>query len=259
MSTAEKQVTANIGLKLGTYQVQMAVDVSEGPTELVDFLPLARTICETSVEAGVREAAERGECVSCKAGCGACCRQIVPISDVEARLIQDLVEHMPEPRRSLIRLRFAEARAKLQEAGLLEPLLNRADWPLDFMEEFGLDYFHQCIPCPFLEEESCSIYLDRPLTCREYLVTSPATCCSQPTRETIETVKIPMKVWPALARFHKPKAGSPFIRWVPLILAPEWADTHPEDVAARPGTEILREFLENLSGRTLPEHVPFEV
>lgn len=259
MSTTERQVTANVSLKLGAHQVQMAVDVSEGPTALADFLPLARTICEASVHVGVQDAAEQGESVSCTKGCGACCRQIVPISEVEARMIRDLMEGMPEPRRSQIRQRFAEARDKLQATGLLEPLLNRADWPLDFMEKFGLDYFRQGVPCPFLEEESCSIYLDRPLTCREYLVTSPAACCSQPTRATVETVKIPMKVWPALARFHKSAVDSPFIRWVPLILAPEWADSHPEDLSTRPGVDMLREFLENLSGKVLPEYVPFEV
>ena len=259
MSTLAKQVTANVGLKLGTYQAQLTVDVSEGPTEPADFLPLARTICETSVQAGIKEAAEQGQCVSCTKGCGACCRQIVPISEVEARMIRDLVEGMPEPRRSLIRQRFAEARDRLEAAGLLESLLNRADWPPDFMEKFGLDYFYQGIPCPFLEEESCSIYPDRPLTCREYLVTSPAACCSHPTRETIETLKIPLKVWPAMARFHKPASGSPFIRWVPLILAPEWADSHSEDLPARPGADMLREFLEYLNGKALPENVPFAV
>ena len=41
------------------------------------------------------------------------------------------------------------------------------------MRILGREYFQLGIPCPFLEEESCSIYHDRPITCREYLVTSP--------------------------------------------------------------------------------------
>jgi hypothetical protein len=33
-------------------------------------------------------------------------------------------------------------------------------------------YFLQGVACPFLEAESCGIHPDRPLACREYLVTS---------------------------------------------------------------------------------------
>jgi Fe-S-cluster containining protein len=39
------------------------------------------------------------------------------------------------------------------------------------------------MPCPFLEDESCSIHPDRPLVCREYLVTSPAELCAGPRRK----------------------------------------------------------------------------
>ncbi len=41
-------------------------------------------------------------------------------------------------------------------------------------------YFHLGIACPFLEDESCSIHADRPISCREYLVTSPAVNCADP-------------------------------------------------------------------------------
>jgi hypothetical protein len=40
--------------------------------------------------------------------------------------------------------------------------------------------------------------------------------------------------------------------WVPLVLAPEWADNHPEEPSPRPGTEWLREVLERLTGQKIP-------
>ena len=52
-------------------------------------------------------------------------------------------------------------------------------------------YFALGIPCPFLEEESCSIHPDRPLVCREYLVTSPAELCAGPTQEGVTPVPVP--------------------------------------------------------------------
>ena len=47
------------------------------------------------------------------------------------------------------------------------------------------------VPCPFLEDESCSIHPERPLVCREYLVTSPAALCAGPTQEGVTPVAVP--------------------------------------------------------------------
>src|SRR5262249_44693347 len=138
--------------------------------------------------------------ISCKAGCGACCRQLVPISEVEARNIGELVNSLPEPRRSQICARFAEARHRLEKAGLLEKLLHPENWPKDERQATGTWYFEQGIACPFLEKESCSIYADRPIACREYLVTSPAEHCAHPSAETVRCVKMPLKFGTALAR-----------------------------------------------------------
>src|SRR5439155_8807845 len=64
---------------------------------------------------------EQGQAVSCGAGCGACCRQLVAISFVEARALADLVAALPSQRRAEIRARFADGVRRLEEAGLLDP------------------------------------------------------------------------------------------------------------------------------------------
>jgi Fe-S-cluster containining protein len=218
----------------------------------MDLLPLAQDLANAVVGAAVEDVVEQGEAISCKKGCGACCRQLVPISQVEARRIRDLVEQMPEPRRQEIRGRFARALERLKESGLLEQLRSREEWAPDGVEKIGVDYFRLGIPCPFLEDESCSIHPDRPITCREYLVTSPAEYCARPSRETVQTTRIPLKVWTAVARFDKLPPGERFIRWVPLILAPEWADAHPDEAPPRPGPELLKELFEHLTGKDIP-------
>ena len=72
------------------------MSVPAGPTRLVELLPLVQHLANTVVAAAVEDVVEQGESISCKKGCGACCRQLVPISQVEARRIRDLVEEMPE-------------------------------------------------------------------------------------------------------------------------------------------------------------------
>ena len=147
------------------------------------------------VNAVTQDVEQQGHKVSCQKGCGACCRQMVPVSGVEARYLADLVEALPEPRRSEIRGRFDEARRRLAESGLLEKMRHNDQWTDDDYQAMGVDYFRQAIACPFLEEESCSIHPQRPVSCREYLVTSPAEHCALPRNENVRTIAFPFKMW----------------------------------------------------------------
>ncbi len=242
-------VSANVELRGPGWQLQAKLTVPTGAVGLRYMLPMVHGLADTVVNTAGRMVEEKGEKISCKSGCGACCRQLVPIAEVEARDIRDVIERMPEPRRSLVRSRFAQARLRLEQSGLLEQLQRRPEWTEGEGRSIGINYFREGIACPFLEAESCSIYHDRPVACREYLVTSPPEECAKPTAETVHCVPLPLKVWTALARFDAPPAGARFIRWVPLILAPEWAETHTEEPPARPGPELVRELFDHLTDK----------
>jgi Fe-S-cluster containining protein len=247
----EKRVTIRVDLTIAGQSLEGQITVPAGPTRARQMLPVFQSLAEVIVDLGVKAVEEQGEKVSCKKGCGACCRQLVPISEMEARHIRDLVDDLPEPRRSQIRGRFAEAKSRLREAGLLDKLQQPDQFPDDQVRPMGLEYFAQKIACPFLEEESCSIYADRPIACREYLVTSPAENCARPSAETVHCVPLAGKVSNAVARLDRPRSGR-FIPWVALVLAPEWAEAHPEEPPPRPGPELLREVFERLAGKKDP-------
>jgi Fe-S-cluster containining protein len=220
--------------------VEFELPVPVGPARPVDLLPQFRAMGEALVSFSVQVSQADGKTVSCGPNCGACCRQLVPISQLEARGIRDLVEGLPEPRRTIVRERFAAARARFAEAGLLDQLLEPDAVAADQHRPFALAYFRQGVACPFLEDESCSIYADRPISCREYLVTSPAANCSTPTAESIACVPVPLRASNALAGLT---AAGPSA-FVPLVVAPEWAANHPEPPAeARTGPQILEQFL----------------
>jgi Fe-S-cluster containining protein len=246
---APESVSGTLRLATDDWQLEAKVTVPTGPVRVREFLPLVQSLADRVVDAAVQSAEADGKRVSCKKGCGACCRQPVPIAETEAHHIREVLENLPEPRRSVVRGRFDEARRRLAEAGLLEKLLNPLQWGEGESRSIGLAYFQLGIPCPFLEEESCSIYTDRPIACREYLVTSPAENCTRPSAETVSCVRLPMKVWTAVARFDEVPAGSRSIRWVPLILAPTWAEAHPEEPAGRPGPDLLRQLVDHLTGK----------
>ncbi len=246
-------VTIQIGLTVAGLPVRMDVPVPTTPVRPVALLPQFRAVAETFVQLGVRGVEEEGETISCRKGCGACCRQLVPISEIEAPHIRAVLDALPEPRQSEVRRRFADARRRLDETGLLERLEHADRFPDLKLRSLGEEYFRLGIPCPFLEDESCSIHEERPISCREYLVTSPAENCKRPTAETIRCVPLPAKVSTALTRIEV-DATRRFTRWVPLVLAPDWAEAHADSGPARPGPEILREMFDRLlEPRNVPE------
>lgn len=249
-------LTARGVFKLGDVRVEAEITVPKRPVPLGDMIPVCRALAEAIVERSVARDAAEGLTVSCRKGCGACCRQLVPLTEPEARQIRDLVDAMPEPRRSEIRERFAQARRRLEESGEVgEKLLHPERFADDELRarDLGLAYFRLGIACPFLEDESCSIHPDRPIACREYLVTSPARFCADPSADTVRVVQLPAKVSTAVTLIGVAEDGSRrFTRWVPLSLALDWADSHPDDLPPRPGPEWLRELIARLTGKEVP-------
>jgi Fe-S-cluster containining protein len=236
-------LTVNVTLSIGGRPLAAEFTVPEGPARVRDVLPAIRSVVNQIVDMGVEDVEAAGERVSCRKGCGACCRQLVPISPSEAQAIRDLVEAMPEDRRQAVGRRMAEARDKVESAGLLGALLGTADYQ-GSKRELAERYFRLGIPCPFLEDESCSIHPDRPVACREYLVTSPAEHCAQPTPETIR--KVPVKGNPIGVMMAFDARGGP-PRWVPLALAPEWVGRHPLVEEKQEAVELMKSFFTTLA------------
>ena len=112
-----------------------------------------QAITDEIVRRSAHASEQRGQAISCRAGCGACCRQLVPISETEAHLLAELVDASPEPRRDVLRARFADARRRLEAAGIWERLLAHRSLSEDDLERLGLDYFRAGVACPFLEDE----------------------------------------------------------------------------------------------------------
>ena len=59
--------------------------------------------------------------------------------------------------------------------------------------------------------------------------------------------------WPKMLRQMERQAYGAAASWVPLTLSLEWVAGHPGEPPPRPGPELLREFMERLTGQTIPE------
>ena len=176
--------TANLKLTIGELSIAQPVTVPTGPVRASAVVPALQSVVNAVVNAAERGAAEKAKAISCRKGCGACCRQLVPVSRTEGERLLDLIETLPPARRDRLRQRFAAAEAAIEAAGLTERG-GRSD------RDLSVAYFAIGLACPFLEDESCSIHSDRPLVCREYLVTSPAELCAGPAQEGVTPVAVP--------------------------------------------------------------------
>jgi Fe-S-cluster containining protein len=254
--------TANIHLRMLGKDHTFSVPIPLGERTVLDLLPAARELTAQATAVVVDDARAQGREISCRAGCGACCRQLVAISYVEAQDLADLVASMPPERQAVIRARFAEAVRRLEAAGLLGPVEpdGRAMLAPDLgTRESSLQvvarlYFEQQIPCPFLEDESCSIHPRRPLVCREYHVTSPAENCARLYQVGVDRVMPPLHMGDVLARTAHLAVGASE-GTIPLVLSLEWSEAHGAQLKQpRDGMEMFRTMI----GEIDPDHArPF--
>jgi len=256
---------ANIHLQILGEQRCVPVAIPAGCQPIQSLLPAARELTHQITRVAVEAVERQGRTVSCRAGCGACCRQLVVISLTEAQSLAEVVAAMPPERQAVIRQRFAEALRRLETTGLLDPNEPKGDRHLiqtgtdnagTAVPPLAQRYFQQRIACPFLEDESCGIYADRPLVCREYLVTSPAEDCAKLFELPVARVEVPVHMGGVMVQLTHKVAGVP-IEAIPLVLSLEWSEAHDGALQRKnDGLELIQALVaevENEHRRTLPE------
>ena len=225
--------------------VRGKVSVTSGPMSLAGLAPTALALTGALVDRAVHLEINAGRTVSCRAGCGACCRYMVPLSPPEAFYLMDVIDAFEPARRSACLDRFDEIVRVLDEEGMIEELLDppQTDRPA---LPIAKRYFALRLACPFLIDESCSIHAHRPVACRDYNVTSPAEWCGNPYQNDIAKVPMPLPLSVPLARLTASLTGRKACL-IPLTLVPRWVSEHAEQRNLRwPGTELFDRFLVEL-------------
>src|SRR5579863_2761309 len=225
--------------------IRARIRIDKEPKSLADLVPAAMMLTEVLVQRAGRREEEAGRKISCRAGCGACCRQMVPLSPPEAFFLMDMIDAYPRAQREKILGRFEPVVKRLQSLDLIDSLLDPV-YSDDFALEAAKSYFSLQIPCPFLVAESCGIHQYRPLGCRDYNVTSPAERCANPYENEIERVRMPLPLSAPLARLTAKLTGiKP--RLIPLTLGPRWVVEH-ESIRSRQwdGLELFTGLMQEL-------------
>lgn len=234
------QITAQVDTVDGSLKGK--VTVYTGPTQLAELVPPLQSLTEGLVNLVLKREQKEGRQISCKAGCGTCCCQMVPLSIPEAFYLRDLVNSLPpEVQRELIN-RFDYIIDVLKHQGLYTEL-EKPDIGDDEYLDIAKKYMQLKLPCPFLSNDVCIIHPVRPLACREYNVTTPAEWCSDPFSNPIEKPKFNVAMPVVLARLSADLLEMP-VKLIPLTLALRWAKANLE-IHRRtwPGKWLFERFL----------------
>ncbi len=231
-------------------QVTTAVDVPTGFVPITEIVPLARRLGESAQALERQHMESAGRAISCKQGCAACCRMLVPLAPPEAFALREYVLGLPADRQAKIAERLNEVRRQLEHQDLWKPLSGvvEAAEPLkdEALDPINRAYYALRIPCPFLENESCSIYEQRPAACRELLVTSPAELCQDLVNNPVVPLPVPIRIGSILGLLWGTLTNQP-PRLIPLPLAMEWAARHEAENRPRwQGTELLDQALDTI-------------
>jgi len=207
-------------------------------------LPLLYDLDNRAIDLAIAQVERAGQSISCTKGCSACCRaQPVPITPPEALALAKLVDRLPAERQAEVRTRFAHAVARIEQAGQRALLLREE--PITSKEQaraVARQYFDLKIACPFLEDDACGIYTDRPFVCRQYLVTSPAHLCNDPFTNPVKPIDVPLRPASAMLDVAERYLGGPQLS-VPLTLALEFSARHMQSLQREvPLHEVVSEF-----------------
>lgn len=240
--TPNQTALIRVELNLPDGPLRGQVEVDTGPMRLADLVPTAYELTMALSGRANRHEEQAGRPISCRAGCAACCRQLVPLSPPEAFYLVGMLDAIHPDRKRTYLARFEQIDARLEAEGMIEELFNPTVTD-DPVLEVSRRYFNMAMACPFLEDECCSIHPVRPVACREYNVTSPATWCSDPYNHPIQKVPMPLPLSLPLTLLTNELFGRRF-PLIPLTLAPRWVRENAAfGERTWPGLELFRQFI----------------
>jgi len=231
--------------------VVVRVRIGSRSAGLGDVVPLARAVAEEITKKTLEALGSGQSRIACRPGCCACCHYLVPLSVPEALRLNHEIQCLPDFRRRLIQREcILEARRILEQgrAGAVSCHQECGATPTaEDLKALSQWYKNLSLTCPFLEDGLCTIYAERPISCREHVVTGSAGVCSGQAG-VAEVVRMPVYVTEVLGRLAAElEQTSVEAVMLPLVLV--WYEHNAErDRQTWPTNTIVDMFAEIVRG-----------
>lgn len=251
--SAEIVEIINLKLDVLDEQLRFRIDVADRRVKLADIVPLARTISTRIADIVIAKNRLDGVEIACRKGCGHCCQShLVPLAVPEVFKLKEYIYSRPHDLRdAMLRSCLLAAKNILTEQ---PPEFSTSQTPLNasynmpFLSNVSDWYVSLGVSCPFLSDNVCTIYENRPLACRDYFVYGSSSACNNPDGKA-ETVKMPVPMVEVLGQLAG-ELEDDDIEAVILPLAPVWYEQNV-DRARRtwPAETMAERFLEIVKTR----------
>ena len=209
---------------------------------VLDAAAFLRDESSRRIEGRLQSLPNAGVEVSCRAGCHACCSQLVVVSPLEAHA---LAEHVAADadlgRRAAARVEaWAAAVSGHPTLGARLAQFEKAGGYVDSQagDAIEREYWAAKLPCPFLDGGCCSIYPVRPHACREHFVLSPPELCAEDL-DAVTPANTRLEFRAVASAVGEAAFGLPD-RLIPLPRALQYAREHPEEGAREAGESEVR-------------------
>jgi Fe-S-cluster containining protein len=173
------------------------ITIPDKQVKLSEMVPFAHFIADQLVKTAIDRSSLP---ITCAKGCGVCCNQLVPLSIPELFFIVEQLRVMPPQQRFPILSRFDATEKQLMDCNLIQQLRSIDQTRNDRI--IAERYFHLNLPCPFLDQQNCSIHSWRPVVCREFNALSDPKLCVDPFANKISSISYSKRPSSILAKLY---------------------------------------------------------
>ncbi len=157
--------------------IQLDIALSQSRAKLSDIVPLARVLSSKFAIMTLEQIRKDGETIGCCKYCSVCCKYLVPLSIPEAFRLNDEIMALPEQFRQQFTHSFVDAAEKILSKENEDFDLNESSVNQLQLKQISKWYSALQLSCPLLFDDLCTLYEQRPLACREHIVTGSADLC----------------------------------------------------------------------------------
>lgn len=185
--------------------IRMRIGVRDCRAKLSDVVPIARLFSAKLVGAALKSLSSTATPVPCRKGCNsACCHHMITISVPEAFRLVEEVSMMPVEQREFIKQRCQGVAERIKKHMPEYHSLNDSEnaYLASRPESWKMSYWYSKLtqPCPFLYNNICMVYEQRPIICREHIVAGSLAECRIDGDNEANRVNMPVRTAGALAQ-----------------------------------------------------------
>ncbi|MDD5010634.1 MAG: YkgJ family cysteine cluster protein [Phycisphaerae bacterium] len=234
-------------LDIAGKKIPFHINVMAKNATLADIVPLARKISTKLAIAFVADIREKGHIVPCSKGCCACCSSLIPLSVPEAfRLREELLAIPGNVSNQIMRSCINTAEKILDKAQCTAQIEGFLKNRKPRISQINKWYGELKLACPLLSENLCTLYEQRPLACREHIVTGSSASCQIKSKCRPNVAIMPVSVLETLGQLAS-ELEQTEVEAVMLPLSFAWAQDNIERAKRTwPTAEMVKRFVEIL-------------